>query len=384
MAKTAKIVVENQNPLAALQGFLQSLLEDTEITAILVPHHLPGNNAVMPMLVTDPQQLDRAGPLAPVFPVNAAKIVSKLTRTPPGQKMAVVLRPCEIRAFVELTKLNQGSMEEVMIIGLDCLGAYETENYSQFVEANQGDGFEASLRFYQNFIEGRGAEGQNFNVAKACQACEHPSPDNADISIGLIGVDLQNGLPVMANTARGEQYLDKLNLPQTEEPEERKQALAELIKKRIEYRDRMFEETREATSSLEKLATYLSGCVNCYNCRVACPVCYCRECVFLTDIFDHKPWQYLGWAEQKGALKMPTDTLFYHVTRLTHMSLSCVGCGKCSSACPNHIPVMELFRMVAADVQHAFDYEAGRSLSEPPPLSLFQEDEFTEITETLE
>ncbi|MBW2092413.1 MAG: formate dehydrogenase, partial [Deltaproteobacteria bacterium] len=130
MAKTVKIVVENQNPLAALQGFLQSLLEDTELTAILVPLHLPGNNAVMPMLVTDPQQLDRADPLAPVFPVNAAKMVSKLTRTPLGQKMAVMLRPCEIRAFVELTKLNQGSMEEVVIIGLDCLGAYETENYS--------------------------------------------------------------------------------------------------------------------------------------------------------------------------------------------------------------------------------------------------------------
>jgi len=103
----------------------------------------------------------------------------------------------------------------------------------------------------------------------------------------------------------------------------------------------------------------------------------------LTDIFDYKPWQYLGWAEQKGALKMPVDTLFYHLTRLTHISLSCVGCGQCSNACPNNIPIMELFRTIAADTQKAFNYEAGRNLDEPPPMSLFEMEEFQELTDNM-
>ena len=76
---------------------------------------------------------------------------------------------------------------------------------------------------------------------------------------------------------------------------------------------------------------------------------------------------------------MPTDTLFYHITRLAHMSTACVGCGQCSNACPNDIPVMELFRTVAQGTQQAFDYEAGRSLEEDPPLSVFREDEFAEV-----
>jgi formate dehydrogenase subunit beta len=99
----------------------------------------------------------------------------------------------------------------------------------------------------------------------------------------------------------------------------------------------------------------------------------------VTDVFDHEPNQYLRWAQKKGAVKMPTDTLLYHITRLAHMSTACVGCGQCTNACPNDIAVMPLFRMIAHKSQQAFDYEAGRNLEEKPPLSEFKEDEFAEI-----
>jgi formate dehydrogenase subunit beta len=99
----------------------------------------------------------------------------------------------------------------------------------------------------------------------------------------------------------------------------------------------------------------------------------------VTDVFNHEPAQYLRWAQRKGAVKMPTDTVFYHLTRLTHMSTACVGCGQCSNACPNDIPVAELFQLVAHRTQEAFAYQAGKSVAEPPPLSEFKEDEFQEV-----
>jgi formate dehydrogenase subunit beta len=85
------------------------------------------------------------------------------------------------------------------------------------------------------------------------------------------------------------------------------------------------------------------------------------------------------WADRRGSLKMPTDTLFYHLTRMAHMSTACVGCGQCSNACPNNIPLVELFRAIAHRTQRAFGYEAGRSIDERPPLSEFREHEFEEI-----
>ena len=152
MAKTAIIDIKDGDLLATLREFFQSILQLEDISAILVPQHLPMKNVVMPTLVADPAQLDKADPLAPVFPFNAAKIVSRLTRKPVGGKVAVVLRPCEIRAFIELVKLKQGRIEEVILVGIDCLGTYKNADYIQIVgEENT----EFTSRFYRNVLLGK-------------------------------------------------------------------------------------------------------------------------------------------------------------------------------------------------------------------------------------
>jgi len=376
MASTAKIKIEGQNLVTSLQGFFKTLLQAEEVSALLVAQHLSMKNAVMPTLVTDPEKLDGADPFAPVFPINAAKVVSRLTRKPIKGKVAVVLRPCEIRAFIELVKLKQGSAEDVILIGTDCLGAYSNINYPSFAGDN---GTESTLQFYNNIQAGKGTAINGFDVSPACKACEYPIPQNADLLIGLVGIDTNDHVLLKANTEAGEALLESLALPATKEPENRIEAIEKLVAERIAYRDQMFAETSEATADLNKLMNYLGNCVNCYNCRVACPVCYCKECVFLTDVFDHEPSQYLRWAKRKGILKMPTDTVFFHITRIAHMSTACIGCGQCSNACPNNIPVMEIFRTVASYTQKAFHYEPGKSLEDEPPLSIFREDEFQEV-----
>jgi formate dehydrogenase subunit beta len=376
MAKTAQIEVKDQDLLGALRLFLTTVLSREEISAILVPRRLPMKNRVMPALIADPRQLDEADPLSPAFPINSARLLSRLTRKPSGGQVAAVMRPCEIRAFVELVKLKQGRTEDVVIIGIDCLGAYSNADYFRWVT----DSPEASTqKFYRTVLTGSGAAMGGVDLSPACKACESPTAEGADIALGLFGVDTSTGLWAQARTAAGDSLLGKLGLPESPEPAARPKALEKLLAERIAYRDAMFQRTRAATDTLEKLSTYLADCVNCYNCRVACPVCYCRECVFVTDVFDHEPSQYLRWAEHRGAVKLPTDTLFYHLTRLAHMSTACVGCGQCSNACPNGLSLMELFRSVAHRTQAAFDYAAGRRIDEKPPLFEFRENEFPEV-----
>jgi formate dehydrogenase subunit beta len=293
--------------------------------------------------------LDGVDPLAPIFPVNTAKVVSRLTRKPAGGKVAVVLRSCEIRAFIELVKLKQGYLDEVVIIGIDCLGAYKNTDYFKFVGE---DVTESTKKFYQSVLSGKEAAMDGVDLATACKACEYPVPDSADIIIGLFGMDTNSQLLVQAKNSKGEELLARLDLPDLKEPQARLDAIKSLIAQRTDYRDKMFAETTSAT---------------------------CKECVFVTDVFNHEPSQYLKWAIRKGAIKMPTDTVFYHITRLAHMSTACIGCGQCSNACPNDIPVMELFRTIAQRTQKAFEYEAGRSIEDDPPLSVFMEDELADV-----
>ncbi|MGA8281823.1 MAG: 4Fe-4S binding protein [Desulfobacterales bacterium] len=373
---SAKIEVKDQDILEALRQLLGSILRIDDVKALLVPSRLPMKQMVMPMLITDPDRLDGIDPLAPAFPMNTAKVVSKLSRKPVGGTIVVVMRPCEIRAFIELVKLKQGRLEELIILGIDCLGAFRNADYLRLAG---GDSPLISLEFCRNALAGKTGTEEGIDIAPACRACEYPVAEGADVVIGLLGVDVDDHLLLQSQSEKGSNLLSRLDLPSAPTEKNREQVIADLVARRSAYRDEMFSATGQAVQDLERLTTYLAGCVNCYNCRVACPVCYCKECVFVTDVFNHEPIQYLQWAQRKGMIKMPTDTVFYHLTRLAHMSTACVGCGQCSNACPNDIPVMELFRTVAQSTQQAFDYVAGRSVDEKPPLSEFRENEFSEV-----
>jgi formate dehydrogenase subunit beta len=103
--------------------------------------------------------------------------------------------------------------------------------------------------------------------------------------------------------------------------------------------------------------------------------------LFKTAAFDHEPEYYLNAAHRKGATRMLGDTLLFQLTRMNHMSASCVSCGACTSACPANIPVGSIFSAVAEKVQAAFEYEPGHNVAEPLPLITFHPNEWTEIGE---
>jgi formate dehydrogenase (coenzyme F420) beta subunit len=375
MSNSFALEIKEEDILATLQQFLKSLLALESVDAVLAPYHLPMKKTVMPSLISDPELLDKADPLAPAFPINAAKLVSRLTRKPSGGKIAVVMKSCETRAFIELVKLKQGYLEDLYIIGIDCLGAFSSTDYADFAGE---DGLHATRQFVRTKLNGSEPAPPLPEFTSACRICEKPFPENADLAIGILGME-PGKLLIETGSQKGDQLAKELSLVDTIVSMGRKDAKIDLEKERIKERDLVFEKTAEIVADVDKLSNYLADCVNCYNCRIACPVCYCKECVMLTDVFDYDPSLYLKWSEQKGIVKMPTDTVFYHLTRMSHMSLACVGCGQCTNACPNDIPLTELFRTVAHQTQQAFEYEAGRSLEEQQPLSFYRENEYEEV-----
>ncbi|WP_457552770.1 4Fe-4S dicluster domain-containing protein [Desulfobacula sp.] len=370
-----KIEREENSPAKGLQQFFKQLLEMKEIDALFLPVRLKESSSIMPSLVTDPAQIEDAVPLSPAFPINSARMVSRLSYKKSGRKTAVVLRSCEMRAFIELVKLKQGSRQDLILIGMDCPKAFTSTDFTAYMKNEPLDDdayIEAAFSKKSETING-------FPFSSACNTCENPFPLNADISILLHGVDLSDGMIAESCSDTGSQILETLGMPETAMPEKRDEVLIQIKEAHLKSNEAMIEDIGARTDSIAKLNVFFDRCINCYNCRNMCPVCYCKECVFNTDVFYHQPVQYHQWAEKKGLIKMPTDTIFYHLTRMAHMSHACVGCGQCSNACPSDINVFEIFKSVAQSTQAAFEYLPGRDENEPPPLSVFYEKEFENI-----
>jgi len=372
MARSALIDVSKQGLLETLKWLWRELLEKGLVDALLVPMELPSGHNVVQTLVTNADKLEAANPLAPVLPVSSARIVSAMTRIASSQKkIGVVLRPCELRAVVELVKLNQISLPGLVLIGIDCFGTYSVSQYSKLAEENHSP-TQRALALVKD-------KKEDSLLREACQVCEYPFPMNADLTIGLIGLDLDKGILLEAATEEGERILQALGLKKGNGSAKRQTAINRLVSERVRKRDELFEQTSREVSGLENLLSTFACCINCHNCRDVCPLCYCRECLFDSPTFEWEADKYLTWASRKSALRMPTDTLLFQLTRLNHMAISCVGCGLCQEACPNEIPVFRLFHLVGHRVQEIFDYVPGQSLEEELPLVTFKEAELQEV-----
>ncbi|TET39204.1 MAG: formate dehydrogenase [Dehalococcoidia bacterium] len=374
MGRNAILEVEDGNLLNTLNMLWRKLFEKKVIDALLIPQELPSGINVVQTLVGSPESLESPNPLAPVLPVNSARIVSQMTKVAPSpRRVGVVLRPCELRALIELVKLKQASLENLVLIGIDCFGTYSIKEYSKLAQ----EGSPPTEDFLKGVKEGR----EDSSLREACQTCEYPTPMNADLIIGLMGMDFEKSILLQASTPEGERILEALELKDSNETEvaKREEAISQLIAQRTKKRDELLEQTEREVFGLENLLKLFAPCINCRNCKTVCPLCYCKECFFDSPTFEMEAEKYLGWAEKRGTIKMPTDTLLFHLTRMNHMAISCVGCGMCQEACPNDIPVSNIFRLVGLRVQRIFDYVPGRSLEEELPLATFKEDELQEV-----
>jgi formate dehydrogenase subunit beta len=367
------IPVENNDTLTAVRGFLKQLLEAEVVDALLVPMETPAGT-ITPALVADPDLLEAANPLAPVMGLNAARVAGQVSIREPRGRIGVVLRPCELRALVELVKLKQASLDDLVTIGVDCLGAYDVPVYN----AMQADGGVNLAAYLATAQSGELAPQEGYAFRDACQMCEKPHVEEADIVLELYGADLTVGIPVTLPDDVGARLAPAL--APVEEDERRAGVVEKVVAARTQVRDERFAEMRQRLEQ-EGVEGVLADCVRCHNCMTVCPICYCKTCLFKSPTFDHEPMQYMNWARRKGAYRLPADTTLFHLTRLNHMVLSCVGCGICTSNCPAELPVGAVFRTIGQQVQAVFDYMPGRSVEEPLPLVTFHEDEWTDVGE---
>ena len=374
MAKKAAVKVIEGKTEEAIIGFLKSLLEKGVVEAMVIPKALPSQDGFVQTLIRDPEKLNGVCVLSPTMPVQSARVISNLSVKNLGMKVAAILKACEIRAAVELAKFLQVKLENLTLIGIDCPGTFEVPDYAKMVQEGKG-GEPLRKELLKSMEKGEISPPSGYTFRTACQMCEYPVPQTGVI-IKLFGykADQEIGIEIGDKLEKEIEEKGVLSFSDSE-PASRGEVVNKVIAERTKKRDALFQEFKEIVKDLQSFLDRFSTCVRCHNCMVACPICYCKECVFRTPVFEHDGDQFLRWADRKGGIRMPTDTLIFHLIRMSHMVTSCIGWGLCDSACPSRLPVATLFRSVGDRIQKMFQYVPGRNIEEVPPVAAFREDE---------
>jgi formate dehydrogenase subunit beta len=353
-----------------LKELLKILLENHKVKGVVSLRKTGEDGSISYGLVTNPDDIESTVPLFPLMPVNFGKQLSRLTLVEaPTEPIAVVLRPCELRAFVELVKRAQGSLDNILFISSTCGGVYPLQ---MAVEGN----VEEHLPQYWKAVE-QGELAPSTRLA--CQACEYFVPHTADIVLSLLsnkGIDKETML--FLNTEKGEDIVEGI-AGKLAEGELANEAIEQIQSKRKAEKAKLSDEVELKNLGIDEITKTFSRCIGCRNCSAVCPACYCHVCFFQTETSEHERAYYERELEKKGCMSMHSDTILYHLVRLFHVSISCTACGQCSDVCPANIPLWAISLKTGEAVQRTFDYLPGKDIEDGLPLTTFVPEDFAGI-----
>jgi len=334
-------------PVPVLQSFLAGLMQASAARRLLGPVSTePG--VVNPAVLTQAGDLAGVNPLLPLMQANAAALLRTAIGESAAEPLIAVLRPCEVRAAIELAKQGKLDLTNLILVGVDCLSTYEPAYWAMGNAAHPGRPdwlVGEALQLAQT------GQVRTEGYRLACQLCERPAADYraADLLIGLVGVANQERLLVLADEARDARWnLQALTDRQATEREtvDREVTLWRLTERRKEAAEAKLESLGLTDAYPGVIMGYMNKCTLCGECVDACP----------------------QWSEElRAALASGKDAFVHALLSASQRLASCSGCGMCQVHCPEGIPLSAIQRALSRQIQQRMHYVAGRDLHDPLP-----------------
>jgi len=323
-----------------------------------------------------PKAVDKAGdikdfPLSQflVFNYDRLDTAANYLRTKLGgahsEKIAIVGRPCDQRAIVELAKRLQVKKENIFLIIAEDVGIVSPKEFGKFAKDSNLDvnsiarAILTPEKLTLFLKDGKVKDidlGKDLEIQANCTRCSRKRPLFADILISAVGVDPKSDqIYIAAASDQGKQVLEKSGVKLTPLTDGQKEAhdveMQKLITAANETRKKALAEWKSLPSG--KKLEMLNKCTMCGMCINACPVCFCKDCNL-----------------QKQRKEGTIDNIAYQVTRVTHVGDVCILCGRCALVCPMDLPLDLYFATMNDFTCEEFAYEPGMEPEKAFPRSV--------------
>jgi len=194
------VISAKPNTKEAIIGILEKAMDKGVFDAALIPMRVPVGDSFSNVLIKDKTLLKDGVPLSPIMSVQGAKAVSSVTRLGKGKmKIAAVMRPCEIRATIELSKLGQTDLENTTLISIDCPGVLPMSDFL-------GDP-KKGMKLFDDATE----KWDDKPMRPVCQICDKASMVAGDLHIGTLGAK-KDTFFIISNSQKGNDVMDKLDI----------------------------------------------------------------------------------------------------------------------------------------------------------------------------
>lgn len=335
--------LDEADTLSSLRKFLSTWWMAYQPHAIIAPVELEQEHGLAAQVIMDPVELERVNPFAPLMQYNAASQARQFIREHPGERLALVLRPCELRTYFELEKRDPVApgAAEVVLIGTDCMGTYSKDEYYRRVG-------EAGLRQVTDEALRNASQGgwKSLPFRTACQVCDWGAPRGADMAIGIIGVESDKHLLVILRNEETDTHLGMGAIAREMASEyqvsHRETVVGAIADTHAGMRRVLLEEMQEKCSfnELGCLLAWFASCKLCGDCLKACPFCQGESAIRRVE---------------RGEGLLSLADLVDISRRLT----SCSGCGMCEENCSAHIPMALIFSALSHRIRDEIHYRAG-------------------------
>lgn len=304
------------DPLGALQKFIAAVWAQAGLSALVTA---PGSSGYV---LESPDQLGQVNPFNPLMRINTAQLAVETAHKRLGQRLGVLLRPCEMRALNEMAARGAVRRDALLTICVDCLGTFPVEEFDwRAARAGSPQGLtDESLHFaLQGGISA-------YRYRPACQMCAAPGATEGDVNIGVFGLPVRQFM--LASAREGTLTLQSLADGPVEEEQVIKhdQMLAKIIERHEHTRARILAALGDDTpADVDALIEQFATCGECQACMDVCPICSVAR------------------PRQRGGKLVREDVV--------NWLLSCVGCGMCEQICPQHQPLRAIFSHLRDQIQ---------------------------------